>query len=73
MCIRDRFWAKLNVGNAKVKKTSSNPTVTNGNANYSFEGATFGVYSDKGCNSQLATLKMCIRDRYRGITVRNDC
>ena len=51
-----QFWAKLNVGNAKVKKTSSNPTVTDGNANYSFEGATFGVYSDKGCNSQLATL-----------------
>ncbi|MZK08766.1 hypothetical protein GT580_16300, partial [Dorea longicatena] len=51
-----QFWAKLNVGNAKVKKTSSNPTVTNGNANYSFEGATFGVYSDKGCNSQFATL-----------------
>ena len=51
-----QFWAKLNVGNAKVKKTSSNPTVTDGNTNYSFEGATFGVYSDKGCNSQLATL-----------------
>ena len=51
-----QFWAKLNVGNAKVKKTSSNPTITDGNANYSFEGATFGVYSDKGCNSQLATL-----------------
>ena len=50
-----QFWAKLNVGNAKVKKTSSNPTVTDGNANYSFEGATFGVYSDKSCNSQLAT------------------
>ena len=51
-----QFWAKLNVGNAKVKKTSSNPTVTDSNANYSFESATFGVYSDKGCNSQLATL-----------------
>ena len=51
-----QFWAKLNVGNAKVKKTSSNPTITDGNANYSFEGATFGVYSNKGCNSQLATL-----------------
>ena len=51
-----QFWAKLNVGNAKVKKTSSNPTVTDGNASYSFEGATFGVYSDKGCNSQLAIL-----------------
>lgn len=51
-----QFWAKLNVGNAKVKKTSSNPTVTDDNANYSFEGAAFGVYSDKSCNSQLATL-----------------
>jgi LPXTG-motif cell wall-anchored protein len=51
-----QFWAKLNVGNAKVKKTSSNPTVTDDNANYSIEGATFGVYSDKSCNSQLATL-----------------
>ena len=51
-----QFWAKLNVGNAKVKKISSNPTVTDGNANYSFEGAIFCVYSDKGCNSQLATL-----------------
>ena len=30
-----QFWAKLNVGNAKVKKTSSNPTVTDDNANYS--------------------------------------
>ena len=39
-----QFWAKLNVGNAKVKKTSSNPTVTDDNANYSFEGATFGGY-----------------------------
>lgn len=53
-----QFWAKLNVGNAKVKKTSSNPTVTDGNANYSFEGATFGVYSDKGCNSQLAIIQV---------------
>ena len=51
-----QFWAKLNAGNAKVKKTSSNPTVTDGNASYSFEGVTFGVYSDKSCNSQLATL-----------------
>ena len=51
-----QFWAKLNVGNAKVKKTSFNPAVTDGNASYSFEDATFGVYSDKGCNSQLATL-----------------
>ena len=29
-----QFGAKLNVGNAKIKKTSSNPTVTDGNINY---------------------------------------
>ena len=65
-----QFWAKLNVGNAKVKKTSSNPTVTDGNANYSFEGATFGVYSDKSCNSQLATLTADGNGDTKGVEVK---
>ena len=65
-----QFWAKLNVGNAKVKKTSSNPTVTDGNANYSFESATFGVYSDKGCNSQLATLTADGNGDTKGVEVK---
>ncbi len=50
-----QFWAKLNVEMQRLKDFFQS-TVTDGNANYSFEGATFGVYSDKGCNSQLATL-----------------
>ncbi|MCU6031344.1 MSCRAMM family protein, partial [Clostridioides difficile] len=51
-----QFWAKLNVGNAKLKKTSSNASITDGNGNYSIAGATYGVFSDKDCTKQLATL-----------------
>ena len=51
-----QFWAKLNVGNAKLQKTSSNTSITDGNGNYSIAGATYGVFSDKDCTKQLATL-----------------
>ena len=39
-----------------MKKTSSNASITNGNGLYSIAGATYGVYSDKDCTKQLATL-----------------
>ena len=51
-----QFWAKLNVGNAKLKKTSSNTSITDGNGNYSIAGATYGVFSDKDCTKQLALI-----------------
>ena len=51
-----QFWAKLAVGNATLKKTSSNASITDGNGLYSIAGATYGVYSDKDCTKQLATL-----------------
>ncbi|HCQ6186957.1 hypothetical protein C3O92_16785 [Clostridioides difficile] len=51
-----QFWAKLNVGNAKLQKTSNNTSITDGNGNYSIAGATYGVFSDKDCTKQLATL-----------------
>ena len=51
-----QFWAKLAVGNATLKKTSSNTGITDGNENYSIAGAVYGVYSDKGCTEQLASL-----------------
>ena len=53
---RGQFWAKLNVGNAKLQKVSSNTGITNGNANYSIIGATYGVFADKEYQKQLATL-----------------
>ena len=51
-----QFWAKLNIGNAKLKKATSNTSITDGNGNYSVAGATYGVFADKDCTKQLATL-----------------
>ena len=51
-----QFWAELNVGNAKVKKTTANESVTNGNAMYSIVGATFGIFLDQNCSNQIGTL-----------------
>ena len=51
-----QFFAELAVGNGKIQKSSSNTTVTNGNDCYSLSGATYGVYSDKGCTKSVVTL-----------------
>ena len=51
-----QFYAKLAVGNGKIQKSSSNTTVTNGNNCYSLSGATYCVYSDKGCTKSVVTL-----------------
>lgn len=51
-----KFWANLNVENATLKKSSSNASITENNGNYSIAGATYGVFADKDCNEQLATL-----------------
>ena len=51
-----QFFAELAVGNGKIQKFSSNTTVTNGNDCYSLSGATYGVYSDKGCTKSVVTL-----------------
>ena len=59
-----QFWAKLNVGNAKLQKTSSNTSITDSNGNYSVAGAIYGVFSDKDCTKQLATLRL-MKTEYR--------
>jgi len=51
-----QFWAKLAVGDGKIQKSSSNTAVTKENDCYSLAGATYGVYSDKGCTKSVATL-----------------
>ena len=51
-----QFWAKLNVGNAALKKISAQSHITYGNNNYSITGATYGVFSNKDCSNQIATL-----------------
>ena len=42
-------------GYAKLKKSSANTTITDDNACYSLEGATYGVYSEESCISEVAT------------------
>ena len=39
-----------------MKKSSSNASITENNGNYSIAGATYGVFVDKDCTKQLATL-----------------
>jgi len=52
------FWAKLNVENATLQKTSSNTSITDSNGNYSIAGATCGISSVKGCTKLLAPLRL---------------
>ncbi|MBQ3266820.1 MAG: VaFE repeat-containing surface-anchored protein, partial [Atopobiaceae bacterium] len=41
-------WLK---GDLKVKKQSADTAVTEGNSQYSYSGAVFGVYEDRGCET----------------------
>ncbi|HBY2626728.1 UNVERIFIED_CONTAM: SrtB-anchored collagen-binding adhesin [Clostridioides difficile] len=65
-----QFWAKLAVGNAKLQKTSTNANITDGNRIYSIAGATYGVYSDKDCTKQLATLTTDTSGNTEAVEVR---
>ena len=53
-----QFWAKLNVGNAKLQKTSSNTSITDGNGNYSISGTTYGVFANKTAQNSLPPLRL---------------
>ena len=65
-----QFWAKLAVGNAKLQKTSTNANITDGNGIYAIAGATYGVYSDKDCTKQLATLTTDTSGNTEAVEVR---
>lgn len=43
-------------GKPEIEKKSLDPNVTADNSNYSLAGATFGLYSDESCSTQVATL-----------------
>lgn len=43
-------------GSISVVKTSQNTSLTSGNANYSLEGAVYGVYSDKSCKTKVGSI-----------------
>lgn len=44
------------LGYITVKKTSANSAMTNGNSNYSLEGAVYGVYTDKACKTKVGSI-----------------
>lgn len=43
-------------GKLRIAKTSSNPTISNGNGCYSLAGAVYGIYRDQGCTQLIQTL-----------------
>ncbi len=54
---QDIVWIEKNpAGRAKLKKTSSNTEITEGNSCYSLTGARYGVFWDNGCSRQAAVL-----------------
>ena len=42
--------------NLSLQKTSANPGITDGNPNYSLQGAIYDVYSDQNCTNLAGTL-----------------
>ncbi len=43
-------------GTVKLRKSSSNPDITDGNTCYSLGGAEYGVYSDESCTTQVGRI-----------------
>lgn len=43
-------------GYAKIKKSSANASITDGNSCYSLEGAVYGVYDSDACTNEVGTL-----------------
>ena len=49
-------WRYVPTGKLTLTKVSANPTLTDGNSCYSLAGAEFGVYTERECTNQIATL-----------------
>lgn len=50
------IWEYEENGYGKLKKVSTNTDLTEGNGNYSLEGAKYGVYKDKECKTKAGVL-----------------
>ena len=50
-------FAVASKGDVSIKKTSTEPQMTDGCDAYSLEGATFGIYSDNACTKLVKQLK----------------
>lgn len=47
------FAVKDSMGGLSIQKVSEEPSITNGNKNYSLKGAVYGIYSDKNCTKEV--------------------
>lgn len=45
-------------GKVEIRKSSSNPSITDGNACYSLEGAVYGVYKDEACTQKIGEITL---------------
>ena len=50
------YTPKPKQGDVTLKKSTGNSSLTSGNANYSYAGAQYGVYSDSGLNNRVGIL-----------------
>ena len=54
---QDIVWPEYEpLSKVTLKKVSSNPSMTNGNSNYSLAGAVYDVYKDSGLTNRVGTL-----------------
>ena len=54
---QDIVWPEYEpLSKVTLKKVSSNPSMTNGNSNYSLAGAVYDVYKDSGLSNRVGTL-----------------
>ena len=56
-----RLYAQPDVkeqGRFKIVKTSAEPEITDGNSNYSLDGAVYGIYSDADCTKLVEELTL---------------
>ncbi len=54
--VQDIFFYTAPTGSVTLKKTSANPSVTDGNACYSLSGAKYDVFSDAACTVKVGDL-----------------
>jgi len=51
-------WVQPKLGDLRITKTSMDSSATDGNSNYSLDGAVFGVYSDNACTARVTSVTL---------------
>lgn len=51
-----KFMVKPQKGGLSIQKQTGDSSITNGNSNYSLQGAVYGVYKDAGCTQEVTSI-----------------